>query len=45
MENGDNHSELSQRPVAKVADRSRFIIEQNVLDTLVLRGCITQADV
>lgn len=45
MENGDNHLELSQRPVAKVADRSRYIIEQNVLDSLVLRGCITQAAV
>lgn len=45
MENGDNHSELSQRPVAKGADRSRYIIEQNVLDSLVLRGCITQAAV
>jgi len=45
MENGDNHSEPSQRPVAKVADRSRYIIEQNVLDSLVLRGCITQAAV
>lgn len=45
MENGDNHSELSQQPAAKVADRSRYIIEQNVLDSLVLRGCITQAAV
>jgi len=45
MEDDEGHSELTRQPVAKIATRSRYAIEQNVLDILVLRGCMSPMDV
>ncbi|BFU94461.1 MAG: putative Type IV pilus assembly protein PilB [Nitrospira sp.] len=45
MEDGDGHSELTRQPVTRLASRSRYVIEQNVLDALVLRGCVAPIDV
>lgn len=45
MEDGEGHSDLTRQAVTRVAARSRHVIEQNVLDALVLRGCISPMDV
>lgn len=45
MEDAEGHSELTRQPVTRLTSRSRYVIEQNVLDALVLRGCVASIDV